>query len=534
MKHLSSIEFLETRIAPAAVGIRPASFDQSGTTATDDPFPSDALLPADGSSSSTANAPLAAPDTTAILSDGPLLRIEDTSVQEGHFGRSEMTFTVSLSGASELPISVSYRTHGGSAEAGVDYARVVPATLEFAPGETTKLVTVTVFADTQAERNETFTLALSRATNALIDVATAAGTILNDDVTITDPRTATFSTGFDTVKIKVSKGVLKAKYFTLLASDIGPQLALIDFSGREEFSGANLSINATSRFHGIAEAVANVGYINATGIDLGRVKVDGDLGRIDVGSESKPGAALLELSVGSIGLSGSSNQLPGGSSLSNITGALNEVRARQFWDAKFLVSGGIGSLRLGSLIESEIRCDGRIGALKIVESPLGLQDSIITARGRLNPATDGEAIAIGSLDISGTVSGTQILAGYDRKGAAVNAGVSIGSVSVDGDWVASSLVAGVTAGEDNDFGTEDDAPIPKIKNTPLVSRIASIVISGEVAGTESEGDYFGFVAKQIDAFQSAGTNLALASGPGNDLVGLTIGSTRDVTLREIA
>jgi hypothetical protein len=55
-------------------------------------------------------------------------------------------------------------------------------TLTFAPGETTKSITVEVFADNIPEPNQTFFVGLSGVSpNALIGQSAASGTILDDD-----------------------------------------------------------------------------------------------------------------------------------------------------------------------------------------------------------------------------------------------------------------------------------------------------------------------------------------------------------------
>ena len=54
-------------------------------------------------------------------------------------------------------------------------------TLTFAPGETTKQVTVLVNGDTTFETDEAFSVHLSNAVNATISDAIGTGTILNDD-----------------------------------------------------------------------------------------------------------------------------------------------------------------------------------------------------------------------------------------------------------------------------------------------------------------------------------------------------------------
>jgi hypothetical protein len=90
---------------------------------------------------------------------------------------------VSLSSPSVNTVTVQYTTQNGTARAGgqnPDYTRV-NGTLTFAPGETTKTITVLVNGDTLVEPDETFFVVLSGAVNASIAVARGTGTIVNDD-----------------------------------------------------------------------------------------------------------------------------------------------------------------------------------------------------------------------------------------------------------------------------------------------------------------------------------------------------------------
>jgi hypothetical protein len=56
---------------------------------------------------------------------------------------------------------------------------------------------------------------------------------------------------------------------------------------------------------------------------------------------------------------------------------------------------------------------------------------------------------------------------------------------------------------------------------------------GNGEGTAESGDSFGFVSEQIGAFQVGGTQVSLSPGPRNDLAGVVLGSTNDVTMREV-
>jgi streptogramin lyase len=110
----------------------------------------------------------------------PTLSINNVTQNEGNSGTTPFVFTVTLSAASASPVTVNYATADGTATAPGDYG-ATNGTLTFAPGVLTQTITVNVVGDTVVEPNETFTVALSGATNATIAVATGTGTILNDD-----------------------------------------------------------------------------------------------------------------------------------------------------------------------------------------------------------------------------------------------------------------------------------------------------------------------------------------------------------------
>ena len=86
----------------------------------------------------------------------PAISVDDVAVTEGDAGTTSATFTVGLSQPSGLAVSVDYATANGTAVAPADYA-ATSGTLNFAPGQTTKQVTVLVQGDLLDEANETFT-----------------------------------------------------------------------------------------------------------------------------------------------------------------------------------------------------------------------------------------------------------------------------------------------------------------------------------------------------------------------------------------
>ncbi len=98
---------------------------------------------------------------------------------------STMTFTVSLGAVSTGTITVDYATAAatGTATSGVDYTPVT-GTLSFAPGETSKTISVTILPDALDEASETVFINLSNnsANSNLLD-AQGQGTIVDTDAT---------------------------------------------------------------------------------------------------------------------------------------------------------------------------------------------------------------------------------------------------------------------------------------------------------------------------------------------------------------
>jgi Ca2+-binding RTX toxin-like protein len=137
---------------------------------------------------SSPSAGMAIADNTAtgtILNDDVTIGISATSASkaEGNSGSTPFTFTVTRSGTSSITHRVGWAV-SGAAISGADFAGgVLPSgTVTFAPGETTKVITVNVAGDLAVESNEAFTVTLSHPSlGATITTAAATGTILNDD-----------------------------------------------------------------------------------------------------------------------------------------------------------------------------------------------------------------------------------------------------------------------------------------------------------------------------------------------------------------
>jgi hypothetical protein len=118
-----------------------------------------------------------------IVDDEPRISISDVSSLEGRKGRTTtFTFTVTLSQAYDQTVTESYQTANGTATtANKDYV-AKNGIITFAPGETTKTITIVVTGDNTSEANELFYVDLfANSSNSLFAKNRGTGTILNDD-----------------------------------------------------------------------------------------------------------------------------------------------------------------------------------------------------------------------------------------------------------------------------------------------------------------------------------------------------------------
>lgn len=110
----------------------------------------------------------------------PAVSVTDVWQPEGN-APSALVFTVALAKATPVGAKVSYATADGTATAGSDYTATT-GQLTFAPGQTSKTISVPILGDTAVEADETFTVTLSSPVNAVLGRATATATLANDDL----------------------------------------------------------------------------------------------------------------------------------------------------------------------------------------------------------------------------------------------------------------------------------------------------------------------------------------------------------------
>ena len=138
--------------------------------------------------SSPTNATILDGSGTCTIEDNdgpPTVSINDIDELEGDSRTSNAVFTVTLSAPSAKTVTVPYTTaeaaEGDKATAGKDY-KIKTGTLSFAPGVTSRTVSVAVIGDKIDEPNEVFLVKLSTPTNATFGDDTGVCTILDNDL----------------------------------------------------------------------------------------------------------------------------------------------------------------------------------------------------------------------------------------------------------------------------------------------------------------------------------------------------------------
>ncbi|MCI0357225.1 MAG: FG-GAP-like repeat-containing protein [Planctomycetaceae bacterium] len=116
-----------------------------------------------------------------ITDDEPRITIDNASITEGNRGTKLLTFTVRLSTAYDLPVTVDFATADGSALVSDNDYVAAAGTVTFNAGQLTQTISITINENRRKEPNETFFVNLSNASSGQIVDPQAVGTILNDD-----------------------------------------------------------------------------------------------------------------------------------------------------------------------------------------------------------------------------------------------------------------------------------------------------------------------------------------------------------------
>jgi hypothetical protein len=122
--------------------------------------------------------------------DSTAISISAASILEGNSGSTDLVFNLTLSQPSKDPVTASFTAASGTAIVGTDFLATA-GTVSFASNTTTQTVRVSVLGDLRLENDEDLTVILSNPVGATLAIASATGSIRNDDavsLSIADAR----------------------------------------------------------------------------------------------------------------------------------------------------------------------------------------------------------------------------------------------------------------------------------------------------------------------------------------------------------
>lgn len=125
--------------------------------------------------------------TTSLWGLESGLMIKDAQIIEGDEGVSMMEFTVIVSATPAIPIEVIYKTSDGTAKAGKDYKQTTGKAI-IAAGQKNTTFLIPIFNDKKPSKNSKIFHVTISSSKAAVFVAKATGTIVDNEVTITEAK----------------------------------------------------------------------------------------------------------------------------------------------------------------------------------------------------------------------------------------------------------------------------------------------------------------------------------------------------------
>jgi hypothetical protein len=320
------------------------------------------------------------------------------------------TFVLTLSKASGQTVTVPVRTANGSAVAGRDYVALNKA-VTFAPGETSKTVSVKLLAGSPFDKDKTFTLNLGTPTNAILLRGDAQATLRNDVVAADAQHTATFT---DSTGNKVTVNLRGAGVATVNRDDAG-DLETISITGSNAGTVLVIRSKRATVLHGVT-AKGGLGGIDAPNTDFsGRMRLAGTnqvtFRDVLAGSWMRFGGSPQQLAFAARRVTDSTIR---------VGGVIRSFEARAWLDpddaGDVLKAAGFGTVTVRGELQTDVESAGTIGTL----SAGTLRDATVHAKGSV---TGGVTVgsAVGSDVLVGTDVFADSMAEFDNRKAVLTA-----------------------------------------------------------------------------------------------------------------
>jgi hypothetical protein len=278
---------------------------------------------------------------------------------------------------------------------------------------------------------------------------------------------------------------------------------------RDLIGGSGIGAGLIASGGGLGAVTIGGSVLGGTANNTGVVASDGNIGAVKIGGDLRGGTGLGMVDTGQI--------FSYSHSIASVTIGGDAVASTGTFNGCILAVENLGPVKIGGSIRST-----------------GDGDFIIRGQG-----SAAKPLAIAGLTVVGSASNILVLAGYGFNNTPLFGGASIGAVKIGGNFKDGNIVAGVknlgtddatggvgTAADNVSFGDFHDVVI----SGTAISKIASISIGGSISGGEALSKHYGFVAQQIGSLKIGGVTIPLNPGAKNDIRDLAISD--DFTIRE--
>jgi hypothetical protein len=279
-------------------------------------------------------------------------------------------------------------------------------------------------------------------------------------------------------------------------------LQKIDLTG---LAADGLNISITVKKGQFSDGLADIGYINASGIDLGSVTIPGDLGQIDAGKSD--GVGLKSLKVRSLGRLGLTTQPAFGG------GFVPDLESR--------IKGNLGTLTVTADVkDATVITDG--SALLSNIGPVSIGGSLLG--GTISSPSDITSVKIGGNLAGGSIGNLGGINANNLKSVSIGGSVVGGGFANSGSIFASGQIGAVTIGGNLAGGAASGSGF--VSSGTL---LGSVKIGGSLLGTgfndtaEISGPATGTIAIGHNVLGGAG--LRAGSIDVSSAKGVTVGGS---------
>lgn len=289
-------------------------------------------------------------------------------------------------------------------------------------------------------------------------------------------KTATFTElDGDLITVKITKGSLVNANFDLFqpTGAGGVRFSLLDLDTGS--AGSNLTITAKPTAAG-GDGLVNLGFLDANGIDLGKVKIAGNVELLMMGDGDATTLAVKSFNAQTLGRGSFKAQDSGGPNIAKFTDPIGTLsikgdadRARlDLVSAKQILIGGslLGGARQG---EGRIDATSGIGTIKIGRD--------VRASGGVGTGTINVGGAIGNLTIGGSALGSNGLgSGF------INVGGNIANMKIGRDLRDVSIISGGDIKVATIGGSLIDTDTPGGGRLEANGSLGKLTIGGDILG----------------------------------------------------